>query len=58
MSVKRVFLIILDSLGAGEAPDADKFGDVGANTLRSLSRSDKLKIENCDLHVWLTLYFH
>ena len=46
MSVKRVFLIILDSLGAGEAPDADKFGDVGANTLRSLSRSKKLNIKN------------
>ena len=46
MSVKRVFLIILDSLGAGEAPDADKFGDVGANTLRSLSRCGKLNIKN------------
>lgn len=46
MSVKRIFLIILDSLGAGEAPDAEKFGDVGANTLRSLSRCGKLNIKN------------
>ena len=46
MSTKRVFLIILDSLGAGEAPDAAKFGDVGAHTLRSLSRSEKLNIKN------------
>ncbi len=30
---KRIFLVVLDSLGIGEAPDADKFGDVGANTL-------------------------
>ena len=30
---KRVFLVVLDSLGIGEAPDAEKFGDVGANTL-------------------------
>ena len=44
--IKRVFLIVLDSLGAGEAPDADKFGDIGAHTLRSLSTSSELNIEN------------
>ena len=43
---KRVFLIVLDSLGAGELPDADKFGDRGAHTIRSLSRSEKLFIPN------------
>ena len=46
MPIKRVFLIVLDSLGAGEAPDSDKFGDVGAHTLRSLSTSDQLNIKN------------
>lgn len=30
---KRVFLIVLDSVGIGEAPDADKFGDTGSHTL-------------------------
>ncbi len=30
---KRVFLIVMDSLGVGEAKDAEKFGDKGANTL-------------------------
>lgn len=30
---KRVFLIVMDSVGIGEAPDADKFGDKGADTL-------------------------
>lgn len=25
---KRVFLIVLDSVGIGEAPDSDKYGDV------------------------------
>ncbi len=30
---KRIFLVILDSVGIGEAPDAEKFGDVGANTI-------------------------
>ena len=43
---KRVFLIVLDSLGAGALPDAEKFGDRGAHTLRSLSRSEKLFIPN------------
>lgn len=30
---KRIFLLILDSVGIGEAPDAANFDDVGANTL-------------------------
>lgn len=30
---KRVFLIVMDSVGIGEAPDAEKFGDKGAHTL-------------------------
>ncbi|MCE4047148.1 MULTISPECIES: phosphopentomutase [Bacillaceae] len=29
---KRVFLIVMDSVGIGEAPDAEKFGDLGAHT--------------------------
>lgn len=30
---KRVFLIVMDSVGIGEAPDASRFGDAGADTL-------------------------
>ncbi|WP_080874317.1 phosphopentomutase [Oceanobacillus timonensis] len=30
---KRVFLIVMDSVGIGEAPDAEKFNDLGADTL-------------------------
>ncbi len=30
---KRVFLIVMDSVGIGEAPDAEHFNDVGADTL-------------------------
>lgn len=30
---KRIFLIVMDSLGVGEAKDADKFNDVGSSTL-------------------------
>lgn len=41
---KRVFLIVLDSLGAGEAPDAKAFFDEGAHTLRTLYKTGTLKI--------------
>lgn len=30
---KRIFLVVLDSVGIGEAPDAAEFNDVGADTL-------------------------
>lgn len=36
---RRVFLIVLDSYGIGELPDAADFGDVGSNTLRSITKS-------------------
>ena len=36
---RRIFLIVLDSYGIGELPDAEEFGDVGANTLRSITSS-------------------
>jgi len=41
---KRVFVIVLDSFGIGYEPDADLFGDVGANTLLSILKSDKFNI--------------
>ena len=37
---KRVIWIILDSVGIGELPDADKFGDVGVNTLGNIARCE------------------
>ena len=42
--MKRVFLIVLDSCGAGAMPDSANFGDVGVHTLRSCATSDKLNI--------------
>ena len=33
MQFKRVFLTVMDSVGIGEAPDAERFGDKGADTL-------------------------
>ena len=44
--IKRVFLIVLDSVGAGEAPDAAEFGDEGAHTLRSVFESGRLCADN------------
>ena len=44
--MKRVFLIVLDSFGIGQLPDAASFGDVGANTLRSCAASAHLHIPN------------
>ena len=35
LSMKRVFLIVLDSVGIGALPDAGLYGDEGSNTLRS-----------------------
>lgn len=43
---KRVFLIVLDSFGIGDMPDADKFGDEGSNTLLSISKSPKFNTPN------------
>jgi phosphopentomutase len=34
--VRRVFLLVLDSLGVGALPDAERFGDAGAHTLDHL----------------------
>lgn len=36
---KRVILIVMDSFGIGEEPDAADFGDAGTNTLRSCTKS-------------------
>ena len=44
--MKRVFLVVLDSFGIGEEPDANLFGDVGTNTLRSVSKSPYFKFDN------------
>ena len=41
---KRVFLIVLDSVGAGEAPDAAAFGDQGCDTLGTCMRSGRLNV--------------
>lgn len=44
--MKRVFLIVLDSVGMGEMPDAGEYGDEGSNTLRAVSASDEFYLPN------------
>ena len=43
---KRVFLVVLDSFGVGEEPDAHAFGDWGVNTLASIRKSSKFHCPN------------
>ncbi len=38
-SKRRVFLIVLDSVGIGEMPDAADYGDEGSNTIYAASKS-------------------
>ena len=40
----RVFLTVLDSVGVGELPDADTYGDRGSDTLGNISRRVPLKL--------------
>ncbi|MDE6357771.1 MAG: phosphopentomutase, partial [Eubacteriales bacterium] len=46
MKTKRVFLIVLDSYGIGDAKDASLFGDEGSNTLRSITKSKEYNTPN------------
>ncbi len=39
MSVKRVVLLVLDSVGVGELPDAGDYGDEGSNTLGNTAKA-------------------
>ena len=39
-------MIVLDSVGCGELPDAASFGDEGSNTLRSISASPRFSADN------------
>lgn len=42
--IRRIFLLVLDSVGIGAAPDAAAFGDVGACTLKSAYDTGRLQI--------------
>lgn len=44
--MRRVFLIVLDSFGIGEMPDAASYGDFGVNTIKSCSTSKYFDLPN------------
>ena len=46
MKFKRIFLIVLDSLGVGESIDAINYGDTGSNTLGHIKENYDLFIPN------------
>jgi len=44
--MRRIILIVLDSVGVGSLPDAAHFGEVNANTLGHIAATTKLHIPN------------
>ena len=46
MSFDRIHLVVLDSVGIGEAPDAAEFNDLGSHTLGSIAETAGLKVPN------------
>lgn len=43
---KRIFLVVLDSVGIGEAPDAYKWNDQGSNTIKTISTNPNFSSTN------------
>ncbi len=48
MKFKRIFLMVLDSLGVGEAADAASYGDSGSNTLGHIKENYDLFVPNLE----------
>lgn len=48
MKNKKAILIVLDSVGCGNAPDARAYGDEGANTLRHIAETAHPRLPNME----------
>ena len=46
MNFKKIHLIVMDSVGIGQAPDAEAFGDYNVNTLGHIAESVGLSLPN------------
>ena len=46
--MKRIFTIVLDSFGVGEAPDAKNYNDEGSHTLKAISTSSEYEVSMLD----------
>lgn len=44
--MRRVFLVVLDSVGIGEGPDAAEYGDAGSNTIAAAANSPNFSMPN------------
>lgn len=44
--INRAIIIVLDGFGVGELPDANKYNDLGSNTLRHIYENAKLDVPN------------
>ena len=44
--INRAVVIVLDSFGVGELPDANLYGDQGSNTLKGIYDNTKLNLPN------------
>lgn len=44
--INRVVVIVLDSFGVGELPDANLYNDEGSNTFRGIYENTNLKLPN------------
>lgn len=55
-AINRVILIVLDSVGIGELPDANLFGDEGSNTIKNIYKSiDGFELPNLEEHGLLSI---
>ena len=45
---KRVFLVVLDSVGIGEMPDSAEYGDAGSNTMKAAASSPYFSMPNME----------
>ena len=55
MTMQRAIILVLDSFGIGATEDADKYGDVGANTLGSIAADCRRRFEGGERAQPLTL---
>ena len=46
--MKRIFLVVLDSVGIGELPDAKEYNDEGSHTLYGASKSEFFNMPNME----------
>ncbi|HVX65198.1 MAG TPA: hypothetical protein VHA11_01275, partial [Bryobacteraceae bacterium] len=46
MSFRRIVVVVFDSVGIGEMPDAAAYGDTGSDTLGNIARRRPLRLPN------------